>query len=53
MTRRQEISNLQARYRRLMDDGKTVTARMVLLRLRTLMTRQVAVENRQDRRRQA
>lgn len=53
MTRVQEISNLQSRYRRLTDSGHTVTARTVLLRLRHLMTRQIKAEHRQDRRKSA
>ena len=52
MTRADEIAQLQARYRRLMDQHKTVTARTVLLRLRALMTRQISFENRQDRRKE-
>lgn len=50
MTRAREIADLQAYYRRLIDQGRTVTARTVLLRLRTLMTRQIKAENHQDHR---
>lgn len=53
MTRAQEIANLQARARRLEAEGKTVTASMMIHRLRALMTRQIKSENRQDRRKSA
>lgn len=53
MTRVQIIDNLKARYRRLMHEGKTVTARAVLLRLRPLMTFQIKAEDRQDRKKRA
>lgn len=49
-TRAQEIMDLQIRFRRLEAEKKHKTANMVLARLRDLMTRQIKVENRQDRR---
>ncbi len=53
MKRYDEIGSLRARYRRLMAQGKTVTARMVIVRLRTLMTQQIKAEDRQDRKKSA
>mgnify|MGYP006080774291 CR=1 FL=1 len=50
MTRADEIRHLQARYLVAAAEGKRNTASLIYARLRSLMTRQVKAEIREEKR---
>lgn len=50
MNRAEEIRSLQARYLVAVSDGKRKTASLIYARLRSLMTRQVKAEIREEKR---